>query len=38
MIFANFSGGRDSSAMVVKWLEGGNPLDSYGSTTPSSGR
>lgn len=27
MIFANFSGGRDSSAMVVKWLEDGNPID-----------
>lgn len=27
MTFANFSGGRDSSAMVIKWLESGNPLD-----------
>lgn len=27
MITANLSGGRDSSAMVVKWLEIGNTLD-----------
>jgi len=27
MIFANFSGGRDSSAMIVRWLELGNDLD-----------
>lgn len=27
MISANLSGGRDSSAMVVKWLENGNELD-----------
>lgn len=27
MISANLSGGRDSSAMVVKWLENGNKLD-----------
>ncbi|WP_334086470.1 phosphoadenosine phosphosulfate reductase family protein [Helicobacter typhlonius] len=27
MISANLSGGRDSSAMVVKWLELGNELD-----------
>lgn len=27
MIIANLSGGRDSSAMVVKWLELGNKLD-----------
>lgn len=27
MILANLSGGRDSSAMVVKWLENGNMLD-----------
>lgn len=26
-IFANLSGGRDSSAMVVKWLESGEKLD-----------
>lgn len=24
MTFANLSGGRDSSAMVVKWLESGD--------------
>ena len=28
MIIANVSGGRDSTAMVVKWLELGNTLDS----------
>ena len=27
MISANLSGGRDSSAMVVKYLESGNTLD-----------
>ena len=27
MVFANLSGGRDSSAMVVKWLELGNNID-----------
>lgn len=27
MIFANLSGGRDSTAMVVRWLELGNDLD-----------
>lgn len=27
MIFANLSGGRDSSAMIIKWLESNNPLD-----------
>lgn len=27
MTIANLSGGRDSSAMVVKWLEMGNKLD-----------
>lgn len=27
MILANLSGGRDSSAMVIKWLELGNKLD-----------
>lgn len=27
MTFANLSGGRDSSAMVVKWLESGERLD-----------
>lgn len=27
MIFANVSGGRDSSAMVVRWLESGERLD-----------
>lgn len=26
MTFANLSGGRDSSAMVVKWLESGERL------------
>ncbi len=27
MIFANFSGGRDSTAMLIKWLEIGNNID-----------
>lgn len=27
MTFANLSGGRDSSAMVVRWLESGEKLD-----------
>lgn len=27
MVFANLSGGRDSSCMVVKWLESGYDID-----------
>lgn len=27
MVFANLSGGRDSTAMVIKWLESKRPLD-----------
>ena len=33
MHFANLSGGRDSSAMVVRWLESGQRLEQHSRFT-----